>query len=94
MHAGFNEASTFAPYLGPVLMVIYAMFTGSLLLTVLIAILSTDFADIQSNANEIFLFQRAIKTLERVKSEALHEFLPPVRTSPVASSSLRDSMHS
>jgi regulator of protease activity HflC (stomatin/prohibitin superfamily) len=76
---GFSEATEFSPVLGPATLVVFSAFAQTLLLTILIAILSATFASVQQNAVEAFLFQRAIKTLERVKSEVLHEFLPPVR---------------
>lgn len=47
--SGFNQATTFHPVFGPVVMVTYACLSNTLILTVLVAILSKTFADISQD---------------------------------------------
>lgn len=43
----------------------------------LIAILSSSFDRVQKGATQELLFEKAVKTLERLKSDALLEYVPP-----------------
>ena len=74
---GFDVAPGINETLGPGLMLVYAVFSNVLLLTILISILSTTFAVIQLAVVDEALFQRAAATLDMVKGDALAEFLVP-----------------
>lgn len=58
-------------------MVGFAALSNTLLLTILISILSNTFTRIDANANQEFLFQFTITTLEGMKSDALFSYQPP-----------------
>ena len=74
---GFEVAPMFGEHIGPALMLIFAVFSNTLLLTILISILTNTFSNIQWNAVEEALFQKAVSTLELVKGDALFEFGTP-----------------
>ncbi|KAH7884627.1 hypothetical protein F5I97DRAFT_2038545 [Phlebopus sp. FC_14] len=73
----FGQASSFHPVLGPILMTCFAALSNTLLLTILISILSNTAARIDANANQEYLFQHTIATIEGVKSDALFSYQPP-----------------
>ncbi|WRT67253.1 uncharacterized protein IL334_004220 [Kwoniella shivajii] len=77
-YLGFSASSSFHPIFGPLVLISYAALCNVLLITMLIAILSNKFAAINQNAHEEHLFQRVVKTVEGVKSDALFSYLPPV----------------
>ncbi|WWC89900.1 uncharacterized protein L201_004829 [Kwoniella dendrophila CBS 6074] len=77
-YLGFSASSSFHPIFGPIVLISYAALCNVLLITMLIAILSNKFAAINQNAHEEHLFQRVVKTVEGVKSDALFSYLPPV----------------
>lgn len=58
-------------------MVGFAALSNTLLLTILISTLSNTFTRINANANQEFLFQFTITTLEGMKSDALFSYQPP-----------------
>lgn len=59
-------------------MLVFAIFSNTLLLTILISILSNTFAAVQGAAVEEALFHKAATTLEMAnKGDALAEFLVP-----------------
>jgi hypothetical protein len=77
---------------GPIVMMIFALFANCLLITILISILSNTFAtvrfltdlgitqpsgQVQQNAVQYYLFERTVHTLERIKSDALLEYTIP-----------------
>ncbi|KAH9068507.1 hypothetical protein EDB83DRAFT_2506124 [Lactarius deliciosus] len=64
-YLSFGQASSFHPC------------NNTLLLTILISILSNTFTRIDANANQEFLFQFTITTLEGMKSDALFSYQPP-----------------
>ncbi|KAI0267672.1 hypothetical protein BC834DRAFT_54466 [Gloeopeniophorella convolvens] len=76
-YLSFGQASSFHPFFGPILMTGFAALSNTLLLTILISILSNTFARIDANANQEYLFQFTITTLEGVKSDALFSYQPP-----------------
>lgn len=76
--SGFDKSSSFHPFFGPILMVIYACLSNTLLLTVLVSILSNTFATINADALAESLFRRAVTTVEGVKVDALFSYLPPL----------------
>ncbi|KAF9442105.1 hypothetical protein P691DRAFT_811368 [Macrolepiota fuliginosa MF-IS2] len=76
-YLSFNQASSFHPVFGPILMTIFAALSNTLLLTILISILSNTVARIDANATQEYLFQFAISTIEGVKSDALFSYQPP-----------------
>ncbi|KZS92531.1 hypothetical protein SISNIDRAFT_429191 [Sistotremastrum niveocremeum HHB9708] len=73
----FNQASSFHPLFGPILMVGFAALSNTLLVTILISILSNTFAIINANATQEYLFQFTISTIKGVKSDALFSYQPP-----------------
>ncbi|KAF8737604.1 hypothetical protein AX14_012600 [Amanita brunnescens Koide BX004] len=73
----FAQASSFHPLFGPILMTGFAALSNTLLLTIMISTLSTTAARISDNASQEHLFQFAIKTTERVKSDVLFSYQPP-----------------
>ncbi|TFK21168.1 receptor-activated Ca2+-permeable cation channel [Coprinopsis marcescibilis] len=73
----FNEASSFHPLFGPILMTVFAAMSNTLLLTILISILSNTVARIDANATKESLFQHTVATMEGVKSDALFSYQPP-----------------
>lgn len=73
----FDQATSFHPLLGPILMTIFAALSNTLLLTILICILSNTVARIDSNATKEHLYQFTISTIEGVKSDALFSYQPP-----------------
>ncbi|KDN50719.1 hypothetical protein RSAG8_01217, partial [Rhizoctonia solani AG-8 WAC10335] len=73
----FTVAESFHPVFGPILMVILAEKSNTLLITIMISILSNTFARINEHASEEYLYQFAISTLEGVKSDALFSYQPP-----------------
>ncbi|KAK7690562.1 hypothetical protein QCA50_005660 [Cerrena zonata] len=76
-YLSFGQASSFHPLFGPILMTGFAALSNTLLLTILISILSNTFARIDANANQEYLFQFSITTIEGVKSDALFSYQPP-----------------
>ncbi|THH27606.1 hypothetical protein EUX98_g6581 [Antrodiella citrinella] len=76
-YLSFGQAESFHPVFGPILMTGFAALSNTLLLTILISILSNTFARIDANANQEYLFQFAISTIEGVKSDALFSYQPP-----------------
>lgn len=77
-YLGFSSSASFHPVLGPILLVMYAALSNTLLVTILISILSNRFATINANAKEEHLFQKAINTIEGVKADAIFSYMPPV----------------
>ncbi|KAF8837769.1 hypothetical protein BDN67DRAFT_1071196 [Paxillus ammoniavirescens] len=76
-YLSFGQATSFHPVLGPILMTSFAALANTLLLTILISILSNTAARIDANANQEYLFQHTIATIEGVKSDALFSYQPP-----------------
>ncbi|KAK2463448.1 hypothetical protein APHAL10511_004534 [Amanita phalloides] len=76
-YLSFAQASSFHPVFGPILMTGFAALSNTLLLTIMISTLSNTAATINNNATQEYLFQFAIKTMERVKSDALFSYQPP-----------------
>ncbi|KAH7910209.1 hypothetical protein BJ138DRAFT_1153472 [Hygrophoropsis aurantiaca] len=76
-YLSFGQATSFHPVFGPVLMTCFAALSNTLLLTILISILSNTVARIDANANQEYMFQYTISTMEGVKSDALFSYQPP-----------------
>ncbi|KAG8705209.1 hypothetical protein FRC12_004220 [Ceratobasidium sp. 428] len=76
--SGFDQATTFHPQFGPVLMILYACLSNTLLLTVLVSILSTTFSNISNDAAMEAMFRRAVSTIEGVKADAIFSYQPPL----------------
>ncbi|KIR79851.1 nonselective cation channel [Cryptococcus gattii EJB2] len=77
-YLGFSASESFHPIFGPIVLISYAALCNVLLITMLIAILSNKFAAINQNAQREHLFQRVVKTVEGVKTDALFSYLPPI----------------
>lgn len=65
------------PTLGPGVLFAYALLCGLFLVPMLTSLLSNKFSAVRSNANEEYLFQRVVTTVEGVKSDAIFSYLPP-----------------
>ncbi|KAK4058401.1 hypothetical protein OIO90_000559 [Microbotryomycetes sp. JL221] len=74
----FDVAQQFGAVLGPTLVTIFSIVTQTLLLTILISLLSNTFAAIQAQAETEILHQQALRTIERVKSDPLTCYVPPL----------------
>ncbi|KZV94556.1 hypothetical protein EXIGLDRAFT_766972 [Exidia glandulosa HHB12029] len=61
---GFQLSTTFHPIFGPILFVVYAALSNTLLLTVLVSILSHTFSTISADAEAEAMFRRAVSTIE------------------------------
>ncbi|GAA5925097.1 hypothetical protein JCM1841_005785 [Sporobolomyces salmonicolor] len=77
---GFDTAQEFHPVYGPALVVVFAILSQTLLVTILISLLSNTFAMVQANAETEILFQTALRTIERVKSDPLTSYVAPLNT--------------
>jgi len=75
---GLELSPTFHTFWGPVLFVTYACLSTTLVLTVLVSILATRFADINRDAIEEYMFRRAVVVFEGIKSDAIFNYWPPV----------------
>ncbi|ORX39230.1 hypothetical protein BD324DRAFT_618919 [Kockovaella imperatae] len=75
--SGFETSHDLHPFLGPVLMVTYALLSNTLLLTVLVAILGNTFATINQDAAAESMFRKAVSTLEGVKADAVFSYQLP-----------------
>ncbi|KAG8873745.1 hypothetical protein FRB98_008807 [Tulasnella sp. 332] len=76
--SGFDKATAFHKVFGPILMIIYACLSNTLLLTVMVSIMSNTFATISSDAVAESMFRRAVSTIEGVKTDALFSYQPPL----------------
>ncbi|KAL7409126.1 hypothetical protein BDY24DRAFT_367278 [Mrakia frigida] len=75
--SGFANSGEIHPLFGPILMVVYACLSNTLILTVLVAILSKTFADISQDAAAESMFRKAVSTIEGVKSDAVSSYQAP-----------------
>ncbi|KAL1724237.1 hypothetical protein EV715DRAFT_244703 [Schizophyllum commune] len=73
-YLSFQQASSFHPFFGPILMTIFAAMANTV---ILISILSNTVAQINENATEEYLYQFAITTLEGLQASALVSYQPP-----------------
>lgn len=76
--SGIDESPKFDPILGPVLFVAFAALSNTLLTSVLVAILSTTYASIASDAAAEDMFRKAVACFEGVKANSLFDYLPPL----------------
>lgn len=74
---GVQRSPEFHRFLGPVLMVLFALLGNTLFLTILVSMLSTTFSKIEKNSQAEIMFRRAVLTFEGVKSDALFAYQPP-----------------
>lgn len=70
--------ANFHPYLGPVVFFLFACLANTLFITVVVAILSTTFAELNADAKAEFMFRSAVGIFEGVKGDALFSFQPPI----------------
>ncbi|GAA5855910.1 hypothetical protein JCM8547_000410 [Rhodosporidiobolus lusitaniae] len=77
---GFEAAQDFGVVFGPILMVVFAVLSQTLLLTILISLLTNTFSAVQANAETEILFQKALRTVERAKADPLSLYVTPVNT--------------
>lgn len=71
--SGIDESPKFDPILGPVLFVAFAALSNTLLTSVLVAILSTTYASIASDAAAEDMFRKAVACFEGVKANSLFD---------------------
>ncbi|GAA5911768.1 hypothetical protein JCM6882_003347 [Rhodosporidiobolus microsporus] len=74
---GFDAAQDFHPIFGPSLMVVFAVLSQTLLLTILISLLTNTFSAVQANAETEILYQKALRTVERAKADPLALYVTP-----------------
>lgn len=74
---GIQRSTEFHWFLGPVLMIAFAVFGNTLFLTILVSTLSNTFARITRSSVAEVQFRRAVLTFEGVKSDALFAYQPP-----------------
>ncbi|KAL7421096.1 hypothetical protein Q5752_003980 [Cryptotrichosporon argae] len=75
--SGFEAAHDFHRFLGPALMITYALLSNTLLLTVLVAILGNTFATINADAAAESMFRKAVATIEGVKADSVFSYQLP-----------------
>ncbi|PWN53876.1 hypothetical protein IE53DRAFT_90894 [Violaceomyces palustris] len=83
-YLGFDEAQSFSKTFGPPLMILFAILSNTLLLTVLISLLSNTFQVVASNASEEAMYQHACKTMAGVTTDAIFSYQPPLNLIAVA----------
>ncbi|GAA5914827.1 hypothetical protein JCM8208_005713 [Rhodotorula glutinis] len=76
--SGIDESPKFDPVLGPILFVSFAALSNTLLTSVLVAILSTTYASIASDAAAEDMFRKAVSCFEGVKADSLFDYVPPL----------------
>ncbi|GAA5850227.1 hypothetical protein JCM8547_001050 [Rhodosporidiobolus lusitaniae] len=75
--SGIDESINFDPVLGPILFVSFAALSNTLITSILVAILSTTYANVSSDAAAEDMFRKAVNCFEGVKSNALFDYVPP-----------------
>ncbi|GAA6001914.1 hypothetical protein JCM10207_002377 [Rhodosporidiobolus poonsookiae] len=76
--SGIDESPKFDPVLGPILFISFAALSNTLLTSVLVAILSTTYANVAADAGAEDMFRKAVATFEGVKSNSLFDYVPPL----------------
>lgn len=74
---GIQESIQFHWFLGPVLMVAFAVLGNTLFLTILVSTLSDSFSRIRSQSVAEVQFRRAVLTFLAVKSDSVFAYFPP-----------------
>jgi hypothetical protein len=74
---GIEKSVDFHPVLGPLLMIAFAFLGNTLFLTLLVAMLSSDFSTIIANAATEIQYRRAVVTFGGVKSDSIFAYQPP-----------------
>lgn len=74
---GLQKSGDLHSYIGPALMVLFAMLGNTLFLTILVATLSDTYSQLAKSATAEIQFRRAVLTFEGVKSDALFSYPPP-----------------
>ncbi|KAI5476360.1 nonselective cation channel [Pseudohyphozyma bogoriensis] len=75
---GIDKSVKFHPTLGPTLFIAYAALSNTLLVSLLVAILSSTYARIAEDEAAEDMFRRAVMTFEGVKSDSLFDYVPPL----------------
>jgi hypothetical protein len=74
---GIEKSVDFHKVLGPLLMIAFAFLGNTLFLTLLVAMLSSDFSSIVANAATENQYRRAVATFGGVKSDSIFAYQPP-----------------
>lgn len=74
---GIEKSVDFHKVLGPLLMIAFAFLGNTLFLTLLVAMLSSDFSSIVANAAMENQYRRAVVTFGGVKSDSIFAYQPP-----------------
>jgi hypothetical protein len=74
---GIEKSVDFHKVLGPILMIAFAFLGNTLFLTLLVAMLSSDFSSIVANAATENQYRRAVVTFGGVKSDSIFAYQPP-----------------
>lgn len=63
--------------LAPVVLTVFAFMCSTMLFSMMVSMMSAKFAAVQHNAQQEYLFQRAVNTLEGVRADSVFCYLPP-----------------
>lgn len=74
---GFEESPKIHPTLGPLLMVVYAFLSNTLLVAVCVAVLGNTFSAINADAAAESMFRKAVATIEGVKADSVFSYQLP-----------------
>lgn len=76
---GFSQedAISINPELGPIVLTMFAFLCGNMLFSMMVSMMSSKFANVQRNAQQEYLFQRAVNTLEGVRADSVFCYVPP-----------------
>lgn len=73
----FSVAEGFHPVFGPMTILLYGALCSTFLTPMMFSLLSNQFSNIQKNAQQELLYQRAVTTLEGVTADASYSYVPP-----------------
>ncbi|CAK9787316.1 hypothetical protein CC85DRAFT_258274 [Cutaneotrichosporon oleaginosum] len=76
---GFNheDAVSISPELGPIVLTMFAFLCSNMLFSMMVSMMSSKYAAVQKNAQQEYLFQRAVSTLEALRADSLFSYIPP-----------------
>ncbi|BEI91416.1 uncharacterized protein CcaverHIS019_0402360 [Cutaneotrichosporon cavernicola] len=76
---GFSheDAVSINPELGPIVLTMFAFLCSNMLFSMMVSMMSSKYANVQKNAQQEYLFQRAVSTLEALRADSLFYYIPP-----------------
>lgn len=72
-----DEAVSISPELGPIVLTMFAFLCSNMLFSMMVSMMSSKYANVQKNAQQEYLFQRAVSTLEALRADSLFSYVPP-----------------